>query len=78
MCGEVERREGIVMETMCFDFSIIVCADGMEIIDRRQKTYYCQLTPGQMVEYIEMEIQLALSDELERNRRLGCKGLLEI
>lgn len=66
------------METMFFDFRIIVCADGMEIIDRRQKTYYCQLTPSQMVEYIEMEIQLAILDELERNRRLCCKGLLEI
>lgn len=36
------------------------------------------LTPGQMVKYIEMEIQLAILDELERNRRLGCKGQLEI
>lgn len=63
---------------MYFDFRIIVCADGMEIIDRRQKTYYCQLTPSQMVEYIEMEIQMVILDELERNKRLGCKGLLEI
>lgn len=63
---------------MYFDFRIIVCADGMEIIDRRMKTYCCQLTPSQMVEYIEMEIQLATLDELERNRRLGYKGLLEI
>lgn len=61
-----------------FDFRIIVCADGMEIVDRRQKTFYHQLTPVQMVEYIEMEIQLVILDELERNRRLGCKGLLEI
>lgn len=63
---------------MYFDFRIIVCADGMEIVDRRQKTFYHQLTPVQMVEYIEMEIQLVILDELERNRRLGCKGLLEI
>ncbi len=63
---------------MYFDFRIIVCADGMEIIDRRMKTYYCQLTSSQMVEYIEMEIQLAILDELERNRRLGYRGLLEI
>lgn len=63
---------------MYFDFRIIVCADGMEIVDRRQKAFYHQLTPVQMVEYIEMEIQLVILDELERNRRLGCKGLLEI
>ncbi len=63
---------------MCFDFEIIICADGVEIIDRRQKTFYHQLTPVQMVEYIEMEIQLSILDKLERNRRLGYRGLLEI
>lgn len=63
---------------MCFDFRIIICADGVEIIDRRQKTFYHQLTPVQMVEYIETEIQLAILDELERNRRLGYRRLLEI
>lgn len=63
---------------MCFDFEIIICAGGVEIIDRRQKTFYHQLTPVQMVEYIETEIQLALLDRLERNRRLGYRGLLEI
>lgn len=63
---------------MYFDFRIIVCSNGLEIIDRRQKIFYHQLTPAQMVEYIEMEIQLAILDELERNRRLGYRGLLEI
>lgn len=63
---------------MYFDFAIIVCSDGLEIIDRRQKTFYHQLTLVQMVEYINMEIQLAILDELERNRRLGYRGLLEI
>ncbi len=63
---------------MYFDFRIIVCTDGMEIIDRQMKTYYCQLTSSQMVEYIEMELQLAILDGLERNKRLGCKGLLGI
>ena len=51
---------------MCFDFKIIVCSDGMEIIDRRQKTFYHQLTPVQMIRYIDMEIQCALLDEPER------------
>lgn len=63
---------------MCFDFEIIVCADGMEIIDRRQKIFYHQLTPHQIVRYIEMEIQLAIFDELGRKARLDFQGLLEI
>lgn len=63
---------------MCFDFEIIVCADGMEIIDRRQKTFYHQLTPFQMVRYIEMEIQLAILEGSEWEARLDCQWLLEI
>ena len=63
---------------MCFDFGIIVCADGTEIIDRRQKTFCYQLTPFQMVEYIEMEIQLAILDGSEWEVRLDCQRLLEI
>lgn len=49
-----------------FDFKIIVCADGLEIIDRRQKTPYKALTPLQMAEYIEMDVQLAIMDKMER------------
>jgi hypothetical protein len=41
------RKDG---EIMYFDFKIIECADGIEIIDRRQKTYYSQITPCEMVE----------------------------
>lgn len=63
---------------MYFDFRIIVCSNGLEIIDRRQKTFYHQLTPAQMVEYIEMEIQLAILDGSEREVRLDCQRLLEI
>lgn len=54
---------------MCFDFGIIVCSDGTEIIDRQQKTFYYQLTPTQMVEYIEMDVQFELMDRLERKAR---------
>lgn len=67
-----------------FDFKIIMCPNGMEIIDRRQKTYYHQLTSIQMIQmiqmiqYIDMEIQLAILDKLERNARLECRRLLEI
>ena len=34
---------------MYFDFGIVVCPDGTEIIDRKQRTVYHQLTPTQMV-----------------------------
>ena len=63
---------------MYFDFGIVVCPDGTEIIDREQRTFYHQLTPVQMVEYIEMEIQLAILDGSEREVRLDRQRLLEI
>ena len=52
-----------------FDFRIISCADGTEIIDRSLKTPYKALTPAQMVEYIETDIQLAILDRMERKAR---------
>ncbi|RKJ61107.1 hypothetical protein [Roseburia sp. 1XD42-69] len=54
---------------MYFDFKIIECADGIEIIDRRQKTYYSQITPCEMVEYMEMDVQLAIIDRMKRRER---------
>ncbi|MEY8425548.1 hypothetical protein AALB52_23235 [Lachnospiraceae bacterium 38-14] len=54
---------------MYFDFKIIECADGIEIIDRRQKTYYSQITPCEMVEYMEMDVQLAIIERIERKAR---------
>ena len=47
---------------MCFNFRIIDIADGNQIIDRNLKTPYSALTPLQMVEYIEMDVQLAIMD----------------
>lgn len=66
------RQDSLPMrrvEIMSFDFGIIVCPDGTEIIDRKQKTFYHQLSPVQMVEYIEMDVQLELMDRLERKAR---------
>lgn len=60
------RKDG---EIMYFDFKIIECADGIEIIDRRQKTYYSQITPCEMVEYMEMDVQLAIIERIERKAR---------
>lgn len=52
-----------------FDFKIIECADGLEIIDRRQKTPYTALTPLQMVEYLEVDNQFAIMNRMERKAR---------
>ena len=60
------RKDG---EIMYFDFKIIECADGIEIIDRRQKTDYSQITPCEMVEYMEMDVQLAIIERIERKAR---------
>ncbi len=52
-----------------FDFRIIDTADGNQIIDRSLKTPYDSLTPTQMVEYTEMDAQMALMDSLEKKRQ---------
>ena len=52
-----------------FNFRIIDTADGNQIIDRQLKTPYNVLTPSQMVEYTEMDNQLAYMDRLEKKAR---------
>lgn len=52
-----------------FDFRIINLPDGTEIIDRNLKTPYKALTPLQMVEYIEMDVQLVIMDKMERRAK---------
>lgn len=54
------------MENIMFDFRIIICTDGTEVIDRNLKTPYNALTPLQMLEYTEMDKQLSLMERLER------------
>lgn len=49
-----------------YDFRIITCADGSEIIDRSLKTPYSALTPTQMTEYQEVNVQIAISDRMKR------------
>ncbi len=52
-----------------FDFRIIDTTDGNQIIDRNLKTPYDSLTPVQMIEYIELDAQMALMDSLEKKRK---------
>lgn len=52
-----------------FDFRIINTADGNQIIDKKLKTPYNSLTPAQMIEYMEMDNQLAIMDHIKRKDR---------
>jgi len=52
-----------------FDFRIIDTADGIQIVDRRLKTPYEALTPIQMLDYLDMDTQLAFMDRMERKQR---------
>ena len=65
---------------MCFNFRNIDIADGNQIIDRNLKTPYSALTPLQMVEYIEMDVQLAIMDMMERKAKeeTGRKRLVSV
>lgn len=56
-------------EREMFNFRIIDTADGNQIIDRNLKTPYNALTPTQMMEYMEMDSQLAFMDRMERKAR---------
>lgn len=51
---------------MFFEFRIIDTADGNQVIDRSLKTPYEALTPLQMVEYVEMDVELAIMDRMKR------------
>ena len=53
-----------------FEFRIIELQDGNQIIDRNLKTPYNALTPLQMVEYVEMDAELAIMDAMERKAQI--------
>lgn len=61
-----------------FDFRIIDTADGNQIIDRNLKTSYKALTPLQMVEYTEMDEQIAYMDRMERKARVEAERIRKI
>lgn len=49
-----------------FNFRIITCPDGTQIIDHSLKTPYSSLTPVQMEEYMEIDTQIAFMERLKR------------
>ena len=52
-----------------FNFRIINTPDGNQIIDETLKTPYTALNPIQMVEYTEVDNNLAYIRRLERQKR---------
>ena len=56
-----------------FEFRIIELADGNQVIDRNLKTPYNALTPLQMVEYVEMDAELAIMDAMERKEQIEAE-----
>lgn len=58
------------MESNLFEFRIINLPNGTQIIDTTLKTPYDALTPLQMVEYTEVDIQIAVMDRMEHKRKL--------
>lgn len=52
-----------------FNFRIITCPDGTQIIDPSLKTPYSALTPVQMGEYMEIDTQIAFMKRLKRKAK---------
>lgn len=52
-----------------FDFRIITCPDGIQVIDPSLKTPYSALTPVQMQEYMEIDTQIAVMERMKRKAR---------
>lgn len=49
-----------------FDFGIISCPDGTQVIDPSLKTPYSALSPSQMEEYMEISSQIAVMKRMRR------------
>ena len=58
------RRE----KTKMFNFRLINTPDGNQIIDTTLKTPYDSITPIEMVEYMEVDNQLAYMERMERKQ----------
>lgn len=61
-----------------FNFRIIDIPDGNQVIDWNHKTPCNTLTPRQMAEYMEVEIQFEILDRMEPEERLKCMRLLKM
>ena len=61
-----------------FNFRIINAPDGNQIIDTTLKTPYSSLPPLQMVEYMEMDNQLAIMDRMERKAKQKAEHMQKV
>lgn len=52
-----------------FNFRIINCPDGTQVIDPSLKTPYSALTLDQMQEYMEMDNQIAIMKRMRRRKQ---------
>ena len=57
-----------------FKFRLIDTPDGNQVIDKTLCTPYESLTAIQMVEYIEVDNQLAYMDRIDRKRQAQQKN----
>ena len=61
-----------------FNFGIINTPDGNQIIDRNLKTSYDALTPTQMLEYTELDNQMAFMDRMERKAKQKAEHMRKL
>ena len=52
-----------------FNFRLINTPDGNQVIDTTLKTPYDSITPIEMMEYIEVDNQLAYMERMERKQK---------
>jgi len=52
-----------------FEFRIINCTNGTQVIDHSLKTPYAALTPVQMEEYMEVAAQIAVMERMRMKAR---------
>ena len=71
-----DKRKAVY--TYMFNFIIINTADGNQIIDRSLKTPYNALTPTQMLEYTELDNQMAFMDRMERKAREKAEHMKKV
>lgn len=58
-----------MFEAVVFDFRIVDTGDSSQIIDRTLKTPVNALTMDQVMEYMEVDSQLAIADRMKRRAK---------
>lgn len=62
-----------MLEMDCFDFRVINLPNGDQVIDKAIRTPYEALEPLQMLEYTEMEREMAVMDQMRRKEKRELK-----